>query len=246
MTRLKILKFASARLRWRRLIHRLETLAECGIGAPFHRIFTSDDLLNSSPFNRDTCRRENASHYINMTSLSLEESLVLLSPSQPSNWIRIRHLSLSPFPSQKSFRERNHNFSLLLSLPRYAGPRRIRQASKQPILILSTIAPEVDSAVDTRARYSLDAPLKCSLREKDLNTKPKYHALSYLWGASDSATTEPLYVPTSSGSNEQLFLWRNCTTALRHLRLAEEPRTMWVDSICIDQTSTLEKNQQVL
>jgi Heterokaryon incompatibility protein (HET) len=92
---------------------------------------------------------------------------------------------------------------------------------------------------------SLNAPLKCSLREEDLDIALPYQALSYVWGARDPATEEPLHVQTVSGSYRLLAIWRNCATALRHLRFTKEVRTMWIDAICIDQNSTTEKNQQV-
>jgi hypothetical protein len=37
----------------------------------------------------------------------------------------------------------------------------------------------------------------------------------------------------------------NCLSALRALRHRSRPRKLWIDAICIDQTSTAERNQQV-
>jgi hypothetical protein len=91
---------------------------------------------------------------------------------------------------------------------------------------------------------TLDAPLKCSLREEDLDTASLYHALSYVWGPPDAPTAELLQIRMPSGYG-RLTLRRNCATALRHLRLAKETRTIWVDAICIDQVSIPEKNQQI-
>jgi len=37
----------------------------------------------------------------------------------------------------------------------------------------------------------------------------------------------------------------NCLTALRYLRPKKKARTLWVDAICIDQSSINERNHQV-
>jgi hypothetical protein len=37
----------------------------------------------------------------------------------------------------------------------------------------------------------------------------------------------------------------NCESALRHLRLKKKPRTLWIDALCINQSSNAEKSRQV-
>ena len=44
---------------------------------------------------------------------------------------------------------------------------------------------------------------------------------------------------------KELGITPNCEAALRRLRQPGKPRLVWVDSICIDQTSIPERNQQV-
>jgi len=41
------------------------------------------------------------------------------------------------------------------------------------------------------------------------------------------------------------FVTANCHAALKHLRLPSRTRTIWVDAICIDQSSMSERNEQV-
>ena len=80
--------------------------------------------------------------------------------------------------------------------------------------------------------------LNCEIITVSLVSPPSYEALSYAWDA--QAPTHPI---TCNGKS--LFITANCEAALRRLRPRFVPRTLWIDSICIDQTSVLERNQQV-
>jgi hypothetical protein len=80
--------------------------------------------------------------------------------------------------------------------------------------------------------------IKCSLATVDLETEPRYKALSYCWGSPDNA--------------KQLFLdehfvdvRENLWSALWHLRLPNGNRILWVDALCINQSDFLERNHQV-
>ncbi|KAH8896204.1 hypothetical protein GQ53DRAFT_639758, partial [Thozetella sp. PMI_491] len=84
-------------------------------------------------------------------------------------------------------------------------------------------------------RYGADVEI--TLAETSLESGVRYEALSYTWGSSD----EPCFV-RCNGSPLQVT--RNCKVALQHLR-ATEPRVLWVDAICIDQSNIPERNQQV-
>jgi hypothetical protein len=70
-----------------------------------------------------------------------------------------------------------------------------------------------------------------------------YEALSYCWG-----TTEPPHFITI-GDDRRLRITKSCADALSCLRDPAKERTLWVDSICIDQGNDAaaieERNQQV-
>jgi hypothetical protein len=85
-----------------------------------------------------------------------------------------------------------------------------------------------------------DSPIRCNLREIPLNRAHShpYEALSYVWG----------YTPGDTEvicDGKVILVSRNCCNALRHLRLMTRERSLWVDSLCINQQSIPEKNQQV-
>lgn len=80
--------------------------------------------------------------------------------------------------------------------------------------------------------------VNCTLQKVSLNDKPDYRALSYVWGS--PGTTSPICV---DGKIFEATI--NLEAALRHLRKNEEPITLWVDAICIDQADDVEKSHQV-
>ena len=87
-----------------------------------------------------------------------------------------------------------------------------------------------------------DAALQCRLLRLLLTDQspalPHYEALSYVWG--ERAGSRKLIC-----EGRTLLITSNCEGALRRLRHARKPRRLWVDSICIDQKSTEERNHQV-
>jgi hypothetical protein len=85
---------------------------------------------------------------------------------------------------------------------------------------------------------AVDAPLLCSLKETEIGAEIKYFALSYVWGAAKG--DRPL---TCDGKT--LYITLNCESALRHLRRKDLPLVIWIDAVCIDQTSPSDKNAQV-
>lgn len=66
----------------------------------------------------------------------------------------------------------------------------------------------------------------------------KYNALSYVWGP------EPAIHPIVI-NNETFLIRPNLFHALQRIRDRSECLKLWVDSVCIDQTNTLEKTEQV-
>lgn len=82
------------------------------------------------------------------------------------------------------------------------------------------------------------APITCNLVEVTLNDHPIYEALSYAWG-------DPKIQATLQIEGACLKVTTNLELALRYLRLPDQPRTIWADAICIDQSNIEERNQQV-
>lgn len=78
----------------------------------------------------------------------------------------------------------------------------------------------------------------CDLTATTFAENPEYEALSYAWG--DSRKTKKIKVNGCWVQvNESIYI------ALRHLRYTDTPRTLWIDSLCIDQKDTREKNKQI-
>lgn len=82
------------------------------------------------------------------------------------------------------------------------------------------------------------APVCIDLIEVTLNNHPDYEAISYVWGDPDNRA------PVQVGDAE-LRVTANLALALRYLRLSQNPRTLWADAICIDQSNIEERNRQV-
>ncbi|CAG8971949.1 hypothetical protein HYALB_00003285 [Hymenoscyphus albidus] len=82
------------------------------------------------------------------------------------------------------------------------------------------------------------AEIKCEIFNTSLEDKPIFEALSYTWG--DPKDLIPILL---HGRPHQIP--RNLESALRHLRLPDRTRVLWVDAMCINQSDIPERNQQV-
>ncbi|KAB2100480.1 hypothetical protein AG0111_0g11323 [Alternaria gaisen] len=85
-----------------------------------------------------------------------------------------------------------------------------------------------------------DAIVECTMRRISLldDPVPVYETISYCWGPPRAPSTIKLNgdltsVPASSEA------------AIRRMRLSDRPRTLWIDAICIDQSSVTERSAQV-
>jgi hypothetical protein len=65
-----------------------------------------------------------------------------------------------------------------------------------------------------------------------------YEAVSYVWGRQDATSVLSI-------CGAKLFISPVLAQALVHIRHVTEPRDLWVDALCIDQSNSLEKNHQV-
>lgn len=81
-------------------------------------------------------------------------------------------------------------------------------------------------------------PIRCELYTAHLCDNPHYEALSYVWG--NPKIVRPIFL-----EGRQVQVTVNLEAALRSLRLSYEPRHMWVDALCINQTDDAEKTHQV-
>jgi hypothetical protein len=83
-----------------------------------------------------------------------------------------------------------------------------------------------------------DDPIVCFLSKVEFREKPKFHALSYMWGVGPDNCEITL--------NRGTFRVRqNLADALRYLRTLENDTSYWIDAICIDQDDVSDKNTQV-
>ena len=80
--------------------------------------------------------------------------------------------------------------------------------------------------------------VKCKIVHTTLSEKPHYEALSYTWGQFKSCAWIKL-------ENVLFPVTTNLYGALKDLRLVDQIRHLWVDSLCIDQYNDREKCTQV-
>lgn len=76
------------------------------------------------------------------------------------------------------------------------------------------------------------------LEEVSLSKLPEYEALSYAWDSPIKGS--PVYC-----NGKAIMVTENCVAALRQLRHEDKKRSLWVDALCIDQTSLEERGHQV-
>lgn len=74
--------------------------------------------------------------------------------------------------------------------------------------------------------------------DPDHSSVPEYIAISYTWG--DKQPTRPITV-----NGHVVQVRPNCWQALYQLRSHHNTVTVWIDSICINQSDNKEKNSQV-
>jgi hypothetical protein len=83
-----------------------------------------------------------------------------------------------------------------------------------------------------------NAPISCKLHVVSLDAAPFYKALSYVWG--DAARLE-----TISLDGQPFSVRENLFSFLAQYRSNGYTGNLWIDALCIDQTSIQERNHQV-
>jgi hypothetical protein len=82
-------------------------------------------------------------------------------------------------------------------------------------------------------------PIKVNLHIADLEERPSFSALSYVWGSD----VKPRTITCGAFA---VTVTENCHSALQSLRKRLGRFTIWVDAICINQDDDGEKAQQIL
>jgi Heterokaryon incompatibility protein (HET) len=90
-------------------------------------------------------------------------------------------------------------------------------------------------------RGDFDDDIVCVVKHVSFNDSPTYEALSYTWGEPE----ERMNPDKITLDRTSFKVTQNLVFALRHLRLKDCDRYLWVDAICINQNDTVERNNQV-
>src|SRR5689334_5232946 len=85
---------------------------------------------------------------------------------------------------------------------------------------------------------SHEDPLCGKLDIVDLDTRPAYEAISYVWG-------KEKFVGAISIEGTKCSITANLTDALMHIRKPDKDRVLWADAICINQNDLQERGYQV-
>ena len=117
-----------------------------------------------------------------------------------------------------------------------------------------------------RLLHLLPGPASAEMRIKietvtlSADQYPQYEALSYAWGSAENPSSivvtvdhayesktrgQSLEKIVNSSTSRSTSVTKNLAEALPYLRDATEPRTLWIDAICIDQSNGKEKGEQV-
>lgn len=83
-----------------------------------------------------------------------------------------------------------------------------------------------------------DAPIICRLNAFEFGERPKYEALSYMWGSESNHSS----IVVNGGS---VSVRQNLLEALRYLRSQARDLPIWIDALCINQKDVTERNRQL-
>lgn len=81
-------------------------------------------------------------------------------------------------------------------------------------------------------------PLRGSLKTSKLDEAPYFEAISYVWGLLDRCVELIC-------DNKQILITPSLSEVLHRVRLPDRSRTLWTDSVCINQDDLDEKGSQV-
>ncbi|KAL5321352.1 hypothetical protein ACEPPN_009308 [Leptodophora sp. 'Broadleaf-Isolate-01'] len=116
----------------------------------------------------------------------------------------------------------------------------LSNTSREAAMLYSALASEPDweFRIATLQPGGFKDQIKISLHQVRFKDKPEYEALSYVWG-------KPKVTESISLNGQPFNITTNLFLALRRLRHEDKRRLLWIDAICIDQSNTQERQQQV-
>ena len=173
--------------------------------------------------------------------------------------IELHNIKLLPQPEKAASYEENHTYlldsfekALSIALPAIRDEHDKGAATKQGTLDKYRIPycnlrlPDTSSAIRLLEILpgSFDDPvIQTRLFVANLESVEKqYEALSYTWGDADS----PSESKTVRLNGLKKLVTRNLYSALLSLRRPSTSRTVWVDSLCINQGDSVERMHQVI
>jgi hypothetical protein len=109
----------------------------------------------------------------------------------------------------------------------YAGPPYTQLSPTTPTLRLLMLMPGEFN--DNIAGFLVEVPIA---------SKPKYVALSYVWGNPTDTVSIQLF-------GQEFQVTRNLAAVLRHIRSQYGIMAFWIDAVCINQADFAEKNVQL-
>jgi len=83
-----------------------------------------------------------------------------------------------------------------------------------------------------------DGSVKCALFQTPLSSVPRYEAISYRWGGSGPNAE-------ISVNDRSVMVTPNAWEVLKNRSSFWQPKLVWIDSVCIDQTNEDEKARQI-
>lgn len=89
---------------------------------------------------------------------------------------------------------------------------------------------------------SYETPIRISLREASLDASVNFAALSYTWATEDGDCSLSKHVECDGSI---IKTTANCDAALRRIRQVKISLDIWVDAICINQSSNEERSLQI-
>ncbi|KAG6368461.1 hypothetical protein INS49_002668 [Diaporthe citri] len=121
-----------------------------------------------------------------------------------------------------------------------------QQKLRYELTLMYQSAHIVDGSENIRILHLLpgkrDDPIRTRLQSCSVGNPPSYEAVSYAWG---SKLDNAVIIVCEGGVDYHVEIPRSLHGALKQLRHDSNPRLIWADAICINQTDDEEKSCQV-